>query len=391
MKRSTSRILTTHVGSLPRPEDLLVANRSKAKGEPYDSGAWASRVRASVAQVVERQAETGIDIVNDGEQSKFSWAAYVNERLTGFEARSPAQGKDSPGPQGRDRQAFGEFYEEYDRIQPFRTVNGSSGTDVVCTGPIAYRGQQAVQADIENLAAARAGVQNVEEAFMTAAAPGSIARRRNEYYPKEEDFLFAIAEAMQKEYKAIVDAGFILQIDDPQLVTRYDRENPVPAPDEYRRLVAPTIEALNHALTGIPEDRVRYHICWGGWHGPHTTDFPLKDIVELLLQIRAGAYLIEASNGRHEHERHVWEQVKLPDGRVLIPGVVSHATNVVEHPELVAERILRFADVVGRENVIAGTDCGLGGRVHPQIVWAKLHSLSRGARLASGRLGLSPS
>ncbi len=218
-------------------------------------------------------------------------------------------------------------------------------------------------------------------------APGSIITRRvNQYYPSDEAFLFAVADAMRTEYKAIVDAGFLLQIDDPQLVTRYDAEDPPPAPEEYRKRSAIRVEALNYALAGIPQDRVRYHICWGGWHGPHTTDLPLKDIVGLLLQIRVGAYLIEAANARHEHEWRVWQEVKLPPEKILIPGVVSHATNVVEHPELVAERIARFAAVVGRENVIAGTDCGLGGRLHYQLVWAKLKSLAEGARLATKQL-----
>jgi 5-methyltetrahydropteroyltriglutamate--homocysteine methyltransferase len=240
--------------------------------------------------------------------------------------------------------------------------------------------------DIENFRTACAGLQ-AEEAFITAVAPGSIITRRiNKYYPTEEAFLFAIAEAMKTEYRAIVDAGFLLQIDDPQLVTRYDAEDAAPNAEQYRKLATPRVEALNYALADIPQERIRYHICWGGWHGPHTTDLPLKEIVSLLLQIRAGAYLIEAANARHEHEWHVWEQVKLPEGKILIPGVVSHATNVVEHPELVAERILRFANVIGRANVIAGTDCGLGGRLHRQLVWAKLKALSEGARLATRKL-----
>jgi 5-methyltetrahydropteroyltriglutamate--homocysteine methyltransferase len=249
-----------------------------------------------------------------------------------------------------------------------------------------YTGQTAVQTDIDNLQTAYAGIE-AEEAFITAVAPGSIITRRiNQFYPSEEAFLFAIADAMKTEYKAIVDAGILLQIDDPQLVTRYDMEDPPPDAGQYRKHATARVEALNHALADIPQDRVRYHICWGGWHGPHTTDLPLKDIVSLLLQVRAGAYLIEAANARHEHEWRVWEQVKLPEGKILIPGVVSHATNVVEHPELVAERIVRFANLVGRENVIAGTNCGLGGRLHRQLVWANLKALSEGARLATSRL-----
>jgi 5-methyltetrahydropteroyltriglutamate--homocysteine methyltransferase len=384
MKRSTDRILTTHVGSLPRPVDLLEMNDAKGSGRSIDQSAWAARVKTAVLEIVRLQRECGVDIVNDGELSKSSWSSYVNERLSGF-AESVSRGQGSLA-KGRDKRTFQEFYDEYDRIQPFRTVNGSRWTDVICNAPILYTGHSAVQLDIGNLKTACAGIE-VEEAFITAVAPGSIITRRiNQYYPSEEAFLFAIADAMKTEYQAIVGAGFVLQIDDPQLVTRYDMEDPPPVAAQYRKLAAARVEALNHALADIPQERVRYHICWGGWHGPHTTDLPLKEIVGLLLQIRAGAYLIEAANARHEHEWRVWEQVKLPEGKILIPGVVSHATNVIEHPELVAERILRFANLVGRENVIAGTDCGLGGRLHRQLVWAKLKALSEGVRLATRRL-----
>jgi 5-methyltetrahydropteroyltriglutamate--homocysteine methyltransferase len=346
VKRSANRILTTHVGSLPRPVDLLEMNDAKGSGRSVDQSAWTARVKTAVLEVVRLQRESGVDIVNDGELSKSSWSSYVNERLSGF-AESVSRGQGSLA-KGRDKRTFQEFYDEYDRIQPFRTVNGSRWTDVTCNAPIFYKGQAAVQMDIENLQTAYAEVE-AEEAFITAVAPGSIITRRiNQYYPTEEAFLLAIADAMKTEYQAIVDAGFLLQIDDPQLVTRYDMEDPPPDAAQYRKLAATRVEALNHALADIPQDRVRYHICWGGWHGPHMTDLPLKDIVSLLLQIRAGAYLIEAANARHEHEWRVWEQVKLPEGKILIPGVVSHATNVVEHPELVAERILRFASFVGR-------------------------------------------
>ena len=384
MKRSSDRILTTHVGSLPRPADLLEMNDAKANGRPVDPAAWMARVKASILDVVRRQRECGVDIVNDGELSKSSWSSYVNDRLGGF-AESVSHGQ-SAIVKGRDKRAFQDFYTEYDRIQPFRTVNGSRWTDVVCNAPVVYQGESAVQLDVANLQAACAAT-GTEEAFITAVAPGSIITRRiNQHYPSEESFLFAIADAMKTEYQAIVGAGFLLQIDDPQLVTRYDMEDPPPSGAEYRKLAAVRVEALNHALEGIPSERVRYHICWGGWHGPHTTDLPLRDIVDLLLQIRVGAYLIEAANARHEHEWRVWQEVKLSEGKILIPGVVSHATNVVEHPELVAERILRFAHLVGRENVIAGTDCGLGGRLHYQLAWAKLKSLSDGAQLATRQL-----
>lgn len=359
-------------------------NDAKANGRPVDAMAWNGLVKASILEVVRQQRDCGVDIVNDGELSKSSWSSYVNDRLGGF-AESVSQGQ-SAIVKGRDKKSFQEFYTEYDRIQPFRTVNGSRWTDVVCNGPVVYHGDAEVQVDIANLRAATTAA-GAEEAFITAVAPGSIITRRvNQFYPNDEAFLFAIADAMKCEYRAIVDGGFILQIDDPQLVTRYDMEDPPPSGAEYRKRAAMRVEALNHALVGIPPDRVRYHICWGGWHGPHSTDLPLRDIVDLLLQIRVGAYLIEAANARHEHEWRVWQEVKLPAEKILIPGVVSHATNVVEHPELVAERILRFANLVGRENVIAGTDCGLGGRLHYQLVWAKLKSLSEGAQLATREL-----
>ncbi len=384
MKRSIEKILTTHVGSLPRPADILEMNNTRANGQPVDQSVWSARVRASVLEIVCRQQESGVDIVNDGELSKSSWSSYVNDRLVGF-AESVSRGQGALV-RGRDKKAYQEFYDEYDRIQPFRTVNGSRWTDVVCNAPVAYQGEAEVRLDIENLKAA-CGAAGADEAFITAVAPGSIISRRiNKYYPTDEAFLFAIADAMKTEYQAIVNAGFVLQIDDPQLVTRYDMEDPPPSAAEYRKRATARVEALNHALADIPLDRVRYHICWGGWHGPHSTDLPLRDIVDLLLRIHVGAYLIEAANARHEHEWRVWQEVKLPDGKILIPGIVSHATNVVEHPELVAERIVRFANVVGRENVIAGTDCGLGGRLHQQLVWAKLKSLSEGAQLATRQL-----
>jgi 5-methyltetrahydropteroyltriglutamate--homocysteine methyltransferase len=384
MKHSIDKILTTHVGSLPRPADLLEMNNAKANRQPVDQSAWVARVKTSIVEVVHRQRESGVDIVNDGELSKSSWSSYVNDRLGGF-AESVSRGQGALV-RGRDKKAYQEFYDEYDRIQPFRTVNGSRWTDLVCNAPVVYKGEAEVQLDIENLKAACAAA-GADEAFITAAAPGSIISRRiNKYYSTDEAFLFAIADAMKTEYQAVVNAGFLLQIDDPQLVTRYDMEDPPPSAEQYRKLAAVRVEALNHALSEIPPERVRYHICWGGWHGPHSTDLPLRDIVELLLRIHVGAYLIEAANARHEHEWRVWQEVKLPDGKILVPGIVSHATNVVEHPELIAERIVRFANLVGRENVIAGTDCGLGGRLHHQLVWAKLKSLSEGARLATAQL-----
>jgi 5-methyltetrahydropteroyltriglutamate--homocysteine methyltransferase len=386
LKRSTSRILTTHVGSLIRPPELLEFLRAKQRGERYDSTAYATCLEDSVAEIVRRQAETGIDIVSDGEFGKgISWSQYVIERLSGFETRPIGPGPD-PFARGADRARFAEFYEELDARDGRATT-----TESVCVGPIKYTGQAALQRDIDNFKAALGKVK-VEEAFLPVAAPASvIPDRKNEYYPTEEATLEAIAEAMRVEYKTIVDAGLLVQLDDARAAVTYDRMVPPASFADYRKWVAMHVEALNHALEGIPEENVRYHVCWGSWPGPHTTDVPLKDIVDLILQVRAGAYVIEGANPRHEHEWQVWENVKLPEGKVLIPGVISHATNVVEHPELVAQRITRLAKLVGRENVIASTDCGFAQgpfhrRVHPSIMWAKLEALAEGARLASKAL-----
>jgi 5-methyltetrahydropteroyltriglutamate--homocysteine methyltransferase len=384
MKRSTNRILTTHVGSLVRPPEVREVLQAKDNGQ-LDAQQVAARVREAIAAVVKRQADCGIDIPSDGEYSKSSFSGYANDRLTGFETRANAH---EIFRRGRDRRAFPEFYQEYDASQGGA---GATGIAAVCTGPITYVGGAAVQADIENFTAALNRVQ-VEEAFIPAVAPGTIElQRRNAYYPTTEAYLFAIADAMRHEYKAIVDAGFILQIDDPRMVTQYDTEEPEPVLEDYRKFAALRVEALNHALSGLPEDRIRYHVCWGSWHGPHTTDVPLKDIVDIVLRIRAGAYSVEAANARHAHEWTVWESVKLPEGKILIPGVVAHTTNLVEHPELIAQRLVQYARLVGRENVIASTDCGFAQgaflqRVHPSIMWAKLQALVAGTRLATKQL-----
>jgi 5-methyltetrahydropteroyltriglutamate--homocysteine methyltransferase len=386
MKRSTDRILTTHVGSLVRPPGLVGLMRAKENGQSYDQQELAARVRSSVQEVVHKQVETGIDIPSDGEYGKPSFSGYVNERLSGFERR-PRDPNESPLLNwGRDRQLFREFYEEYDRA-----TGSASGYPVVCTGPITYQGQAAVQSDIATFKAALAGV-NPAEAFIPAVAPGTIElQRRNTYYPTDEAYLFAIAEAMREEYRAIVDAGFVLQLDDPRVVTQYGMPDPAPSIADYRKFAELRVEAINHALAGIPSDRVRYHLCWGSWHGPHVTDVPLKDIVDIVLRVRADAYSVEAANPRHEHEWQIWEDVKLPDGKILIPGVVAHTTNLVEHPELIAWRITTYARLVGRENVIAGTDCGFSQgaftpRVHHSIMWAKLQALAEGAALATKQL-----
>ena len=386
MKRSTSRILTTHVGSLIRPPALQDFLRAKQSGKPFDQAAYDRCLTDSVTEVVHQQADAGVDVVSDGEFGKsISWSQYVIERLSGFERRSIKTGT-NPFARGADRTRFAEFYAELDARETPATVSES-----ICTGPIAYTGQAALQRDIDNFKAALERVK-IEEAFLPVAAPASvIPDRKNEHYKNDDECLQAIAEAMRTEYRMIVDAGFILQLDDARTAVTYDRMVPPGTFQDYRKWVAMHVDLLNHALEGIPEDRVRYHICWGSWPGPHTTDVPLKDIVDLILQVRVGAYVIEGANPRHEHEWKVWGDVKLPPDRMLIPGVISHATNIVEHPELVAERIVRIAKLIGRENVIAGTDCGFAQgpfyrRVHPSIMWAKLEALTAGARLASKEL-----
>ena len=390
MKRSDRRILTSHVGSLPRPETLIEINRVKFAGEAYDQKTYAARLSTAVEEICRKQAEIGVDIINDGEFGKTTrgpidygaWSSYAWGRLSGWQPGEPGR---LPALAGRrDRAIFDEFYRELDATS-FISSSSMGGRPPVFVSPIGYIGHQALATDLANFKAALATVK-AEEGFITAVAPGSFARRQNQYYKSDEEFLHALAEALREEYKAIVDAGFVVQLDDPGLPDTWDMANPEPSVDEYKKFAMVRVEALNHALRGLPEDRIRYHICWGSWHGPHTTDLPLRNIVDVLLKVRVGAYSIEAGNVRHEHEWKVWRDVKLPDGKVLIPGVVSHATNVVEHPEVVADRILNFARVVGRENVIAGTDCGLGGRIHPQLVWAKLAALVEGAKLATKEL-----
>ncbi len=394
MKRSDERILTTHVGSLIRPLELQNILRAKSRGETVDDATHARVLQKSVADVVGKQADTGVDVISDGEFGKtISWSQYVLERLDGFERRPLSDDEEDPFARGADREKFPELYAEMD-AQAARSSGGDWGSEksqTVCVGPIQYSGQTALQQDIENFKAALKQV-DVEEAFLPVAAPASaIPDRKNEYYSTNEECVYALAEAMHTEYKAIVDAGLLVQIDDARAAVTYDRMVPPASFDDYRHWLTMHQEALNHALRGIPEDRVRYHVCWGSWPGPHTTDVALKEIVDLILSVRAGAYVIEGANPRHEHEWRVWEDVELPDGKILIPGVISHSTNVVEHPELVAERIVRLARLVGRENVIAGTDCGFAQgpfhqRVHPTVMWAKLEALVDGAKLATARL-----
>jgi 5-methyltetrahydropteroyltriglutamate--homocysteine methyltransferase len=387
MKRSTSRILTTHVGSLIRPAALQNFLRAKQGGKPYDEKAYRKCLTDSVAEVVRQQAQAGIDVVSDGEFGKsISWAQYALTRLSGFERRPIKNEAANPFKRGADRTRFAEFYAELDAKEGVATTS-----EAICVGPIAYTGQSELQRDIDNFKAALKNVK-VEQAFLPVAAPASvIPDRKNEYYKNDEELQTAIAAAMRTEYKTIIDAGFLLQLDDARSAVTYDRMVPPASFADYKRWLEKQIEIMNHAIEGLPADRIRYHICWGSWPGPHVSDVPLKDIVDVVLKAKIGAFVIEGANPRHEHEWQVWKSAKLGPGQILIPGVISHATNVVEHPELVAERIVRLAKVLGRENIIAGTDCGFAQgpfyrRVHPSIQWAKLEALAEGARLASREL-----
>jgi 5-methyltetrahydropteroyltriglutamate--homocysteine methyltransferase len=386
MKHSSNRILTTHVGSLIRPAALQDFLRLKQAGKPYDAAAYQKCLRGSVAEVVHKQAEVGVDVVSDGEFGKsISWSQYVLERLSGFERRPIKLGA-NPFTRGVDRERFGEFYAELDAREGIATA-----VEAVCVGPISYTGQAELARDIDNFKSALKDV-SVEEAFLPVAAPASvIPDRKNEYYKTDEELIRAIGAAMRTEYRTIIDAGFLLQLDDARAAVTYDRMVPPASFAEYRKWLALQLAVTNEAIAGLPADRIRYHVCWGSWPGPHTSDVPLKDIVDLILKLKVGALVIEGANPRHEHEWRVWENAKPPEGTVLIPGVISHATNVVEHPDLVAERVVRLARLVGRENVIAGTDCGFAQgpfhrRVHPSIMWAKLSALVEGARLASAEL-----
>jgi 5-methyltetrahydropteroyltriglutamate--homocysteine methyltransferase len=399
------RIPATHTGSLTRPPELLAFLAARDRGDSYDEAAYAETLQGAVNDVVRRQVEAGIDIPDDGEMGKSSWITYLYERVSGLEARPVTLEGASMLPPSRDRQAFPGAYAVLDALDEAATRGSNiapDGSQVeerpednqamswVCTGPLTYDGT-ALARDIENFKAALEG-RDVVDAFLPVVAPASAYWLTNEYYDSEEEFVFALADALHEEYKAIVDAGLLVQVDDAVLMHEADTMmSRGESYDDYRRWAELRVSALNHALQGIPEDRIRYHICWGSWHGPHAFDPPLRDIVDLVLQVRAGVYAMEQANPRHEHEWRVWEDVELPEGKKLIPGVVTHHTNVVEHPELVAQRLVRLANVVGRENVMAGTDCGFAQgafiqRVHPEIQWAKLAALSEGARLASREL-----
>jgi 5-methyltetrahydropteroyltriglutamate--homocysteine methyltransferase len=381
MKTSSDRILTTHVGSLPRPVDLLAVVEAKEQGKPVDEKAHAARLRGAVAHIVRKQIELGIDIVDDGEFGKPSFVSYVNERLGGFE-RDTEVPRPSPWAGSREARSFPEFYGAGHAA--------ARQNHMVCTAPITYRGMAQLQTDIDNLKAALNGLKP-EEVFMPAISPTSAADwQRNGYYKTDEEYLFALADALREEYEAIVKAGFLLQVDDPHLVTYWIKE-PDLTLQQCRAWAELRVEALNHALRNIAPEKIRHHTCYGINMGPRIHDMELKDIVDIILKIRAGAYSFEAANPRHEHEWKVWETARLPAGKSLIPGVISHSTVLVEHPELVAERICRYASVVGRENVIAGADCGFATfagskEVHATIVWAKFQALADGAKIASKRL-----
>ncbi|MDF2116587.1 cobalamin-independent methionine synthase II family protein [Roseiarcaceae bacterium H3SJ34-1] len=370
MNRSqTGRILTTHVGSLP------------TQAVAYDS---AAEMDDAIHTALDAQRAIGLGVINDGEHTKNGdWLRYIETRIGGFE---PQEAGATIINKGRDREVFAQYYADMERpeFQAVKSVRMPRGRrNWLCTGPISYIGTESLQ---DAIAMYKRHLRPDEEAFLTSTAPASLEPYRpNQYYKSHEEYLYALGEALRVEYRAIVDAGLILQVDDAWLAALWDRIGVEMGLEEFRKYCSLRVEVLNHALRGLPQDRIRYHLCWGSWHGPHMFDLPLSDIVDVLMKVNAGAYLIEGANPRHEHEFTVWERVKLPDGKILIPGVISHATPVIEHPELVAYRIRRFADLLGVENVIAGADCGFGGRAHPQVGWAKLKALVEGAALASAR------
>ena len=401
------RILTTHAGSLVRPRALLDFLAAEARGESYDQAAYERALADAVTDVVQRQVEAGIDVIDDGEMGKSAWITYLYERVSGLEQRMVPLAGGSILPPSRDRQAFPEFYAEHDAAfaravenqVPVAELDRTSAVAAevepagmlwFCTGPIRYD-PSALERDIARLKRALAGVE-VADVFLPVVAPASVYWLRNEYYASEEEFVFVVADALHEEYRRIVDAGFLLQVDDAVLLHEYDSILSLGGSiGDYRRWAELRVEALNHALAGIPEERVRYHVCFGSWHGPHAFDPPLADVIDLVLRVRARYYLMEQANPRHEHEWRLWEDVELPEGKVLVPGVVTHHTNVVEHPQLVADRLVRLARLVGRESVMGGTDCGFAQRaflqrVHPTIQWAKLEALAAGARIATKEL-----
>lgn len=379
MRRSTERILTTHVGSLARPHDLLEIMREKEHGRPYDADGYAKRVTTAVADVVRGQLDDGLDVVTDGEMSKVSFLTYVKDRLAGFSASSGE--KLMPPSWQVEIDAFPEYYAGYlgkykETVSPMTTM--------VCTGPVSYAGHEQLRIDVENLRSALDGRET--EAFLPSTSPSGFGR--NEYYGSYAEYLTAVAEALREEYLGIVDAGFLLQVDDPWLI-EYLSENPSTTPEQRRRDAEQHVEILNHALRGIPEEKIRLHTCYGLNHGPRIHDLEFREIAPIMLKINAGAYSFEVANPRHQHEWRVWEDLALPDGKILIPGLLGHASNYVEHPDLIADTLRRYVDLVGRENVIAGADCGFSSRatfspeVHPTVVREKFRALAEGARRAT--------
>lgn len=381
MKHSTERILVSHVGSLARPKDLMEMLLARNEGKDYDKAALSRRMTESVAEVVAKQIDCGIDIVNDGELGKSNFSRYTKERLGGFVERTADASFKPTSIFGRDMKEFTEYSN-----RGGRTAIGHHARVFYCVEPLKYVGQAEVQEDMANLKAALQG-KSCAEAFLPAIAPGTMEHwMKNEFYKTNEEYLFAIAGAMAEEYKAIVDAGFVLQIDDPDLADAWQM-HPEMSLADYRKYQELRIDALNSALKGLPEDRIRFHMCWGSYHGPHKYDVPLRDIVDLILKVRAQCYSIEASNPVHDHEWRVWREVKLPAGKMLMPGVIGHCSDFIEHPRAIADRLVRYAEIVGKENVIAGTDCGIGSRVgHPQVGWAKFQAMSEGARIATQEL-----
>jgi 5-methyltetrahydropteroyltriglutamate--homocysteine methyltransferase len=380
MKYSTNRILTTHAGALPQPPDLKEMHNAQVAGKPIDQGVFAKRVTLAVADIVKKQIACGLDVINDGEVGKSNFSRYARDRLSGFIEREVKASEQASTIYARDLSEFSDYFAA-------RTYHrGDNIKRVFCNAPLKYIGHASLKAEIADFKSGLQG-QKYEEAFLPAIAPGTIEHwMKNDYYPNDETYLVAIADAMHEEYKAIVDAGFLLQIDDPDLPDGWQFMSKMTVP-EYRKYAELRVDALNHGLRDIPPDRIRFHTCWGSYHGPHKYDIPLRDIIDIILKVKANTISIEAANPRHEHEWRVWEDVKLPAGKVLVPGVVGHATDIVEHPQAIADRLVRYAKIVGRENVMAGTDCGLGPRVgSAQICWAKVEAMAEGARLATKEL-----
>lgn len=386
MKTSTERILTTHTGSIARPDDLIEIMRAKENGRPYDRAAFEARVTTAVEDCVRRQVEAGLDVINDGEQRKSGFTSYLTERIGGFEPL-PDGDLEQPAAMWPEVREFPEYYERYFKTAMYGAML-SPQRRLVCRGPVTYTGQEALATDIANLKAALAG-KNYTEAFMSAALPTGLAEQRNEYYSSRDEFVTALADAVHEEYRAIIDAGFLIQLDDPAATRLWGHSDEEPA--ERDKHVAETVELINYTLRDIPAEKVRYHTCYGINQGPHIHDLQLRDFIEPMLKMNAQACSFEVANPRHLHDYHAFEDVKLPDGKVIIPGMLSNGANWVEHPELIAELTVRYADLVGRENVMIGNDCGFASQagsreIDPKVAWAKFAALSTGARLASERL-----